>query len=174
MKLKYEILLSKFGEQAQTKWNENYVRKHFESVKDGLVLFERDPLIYKPGTDYEYSSLAYSLVSRVIEETSGKDYISHMIEICRQLGLENTCVDLNNPIILNRGRYVFVSFFFFQKSICTFVRRLSIKIDTEMYTELSSVHIALVSAGSIKTLEPPEVESLKKVINKINVWAFNK
>ena len=104
MKLKHDILLSKFGEDAQAKWNENYVKKHFQNVKDGLVLFENDPLIFKPGTDYEYSSLAYSLVSRIIEETSGKDYVTYMMEICQKLGLENTRVDLNNPIILNRAR----------------------------------------------------------------------
>jgi len=104
MELKHRILLSKFGEKAETNWNENYIKKHFKNVKDGLTLFERDPLIYEPGTDYEYSSLAYSLVSRIIEETSDKDYITYMRMICRQLGLENTCVDLNSPIISNRGR----------------------------------------------------------------------
>uniref|UniRef100_A0A7M6DQF5 Beta-lactamase-related domain-containing protein n=1 Tax=Clytia hemisphaerica TaxID=252671 RepID=A0A7M6DQF5_9CNID len=104
-KIKADILLQKYGKEANTKWDENLIMRHSKSVQDGLELFINDPLIYQPGTDYEYSSLAYSLVSRIIEETSGQDYVTYMKDVCRRLGMKNTCVDLNNPIIPNRGRY---------------------------------------------------------------------
>ena len=103
-KIKAEILRQKYGEEASTKWDENHIMRHYKNVKDGLELFINDPLIYQPGTDYEYSSLAYSLVSRIIEEASGQDYVTYMKDVCRRLGMKKTCVDLNNPIISNRGR----------------------------------------------------------------------
>lgn len=91
-------------EKSKTEWDENYISKHYDSVEDGLALFIDDPLIYEPGKGSEYSSVAYSLVSRILEESSGKDYITIMTSICQDLGMENTRVDLNEPIILNRGR----------------------------------------------------------------------
>jgi len=78
--------------------------EHYNTVEDGLKLFQSDPLIYKPDTDYLYSSLAYSVVSRIIEKVTGQQYVDYMKKICTGLGLENTCVDLNDPIIINRAR----------------------------------------------------------------------
>lgn len=75
-------------------------------MEEGLNLFRDDPLIYKPGTDYEYSSLAYSLISRMIETCSGKDYINYMNKLCTDLGMRSTKVDLNDPIISQRARYL--------------------------------------------------------------------
>lgn len=87
-------------------WDENYRMTHYKTIKDGLTMFLDDPLIYKPGTNYEYSSLAYSLVSRIIEERSGKSYVAYMNQVCGELGMPNTFVDLNNPIVLNRSKYM--------------------------------------------------------------------
>ena len=92
-------------EKSKKEWNENFIMEHYDTVKDGLVLFQEDPLIYEPGKGSEYSSLAYSLVSQLIEEVSGQDYVTFMKAVCQDLGLDNTCVDLNDPIISNRGRY---------------------------------------------------------------------
>lgn len=104
-RIKHEIMKGKFGELPTKKtWNENYSMKHYKKVQDGLALFQDDPLIYKPGTDFEYSSLAYSLVSRIIEESSGKDYITYMRGVRNDLGMVNTFVDLNNLIVLNRSK----------------------------------------------------------------------
>lgn len=58
-------------EKSKKEWNENYIKEHYNTVKEGLALFQEDPLIYEPGKGSEYSSLAYSLVSHLIEETSG-------------------------------------------------------------------------------------------------------
>ena len=52
-------------------WDENYIKEHYDTVKEGLDLFQDDPLIYEPGKGSEYSSLAYSLVSHLIEQASG-------------------------------------------------------------------------------------------------------
>lgn len=92
-------------EKSKKEWDENYIKEHYNTVKEGLALFQEDPLIYEPGKGSEYSSLGYSLVSQLIEEASGQDYIAFMRSVCDELRLDNTCVDLNDPIISNRGRY---------------------------------------------------------------------
>lgn len=94
--------VARYGEECLHS-NENYFMKHYDTVEAGLELFQDDPLIYKPGTDYEYSSLAYSLVSRAIEEASGIDYVKYMKKICKDIGMGATRVDLNNTITLNRS-----------------------------------------------------------------------
>jgi len=98
-----EIEISKFGNPPVNS-DENFIKEHYNTVEDGLKLFQNDPLVYKPDTDYLYSSLAYSVVSRIIEKVTGQQYVDYMKKICTGLGLENTCVDLNDPIIINRAR----------------------------------------------------------------------
>ena len=102
-KRKREIEVKKYGEKCLNS-DENYIQTNYKSVESGLSLFQDDPLIYKPGSDYEYSSLAYSLVSRIIEEASGKDYITYMEKICNDLSMHHTKVDLNDPVIYKRAR----------------------------------------------------------------------
>ena len=99
---KHDIEVEKYGEDCKNS-NENYIKEHYNTVEDGLALFQDDPLIYQPGYDYEYSSLAYSLVSRSIETVSGKDYPKYMKKVCRDMGMLSTSVDLNDPITFNRA-----------------------------------------------------------------------
>ena len=101
---KHEIEVKKYGEDCKNS-NENFIKDHYKTVEEGLALFQDDPLIYRPGEDYEYSSLAYSVVSHVIELVSGKDYPSYMKKVCKDLGMRLTKVDLNDPITYNRSMY---------------------------------------------------------------------
>jgi len=94
--------VKKYGEDC-TNSNENYIKEHYKTIEEGLQLFQDDPLIYKPGADYEYSSLAYSLISRTIEEVSGKDYPVYMKKLCKDIGMHSTRVDLNDPIMFKRS-----------------------------------------------------------------------
>ena len=101
---KREIEAKKYGEGCENS-NENFIKDHYKTVEEGLSLFLDDPLIFKPGEDYEYSSLAYSVISHVIELVSGKDYPSYMKKICNDIGMRVTRVDMNDPITYNRSMY---------------------------------------------------------------------
>lgn len=105
MKLKHEIVEAKFGAKTKTKWNEFYYRKHFDTMQDGLVLFKQDPLIYEPGKGFEYSSLTYSLVGRIIEIASGQKFGDCIKDICNRLCMKNTFVEDNDQIVNNRARF---------------------------------------------------------------------
>lgn len=50
----------------------------YESVAESLTIFKDRPLVHAPGTKYLYSSFAYNLLSAVMEQASGKDFL-HML-----------------------------------------------------------------------------------------------
>ena len=102
-KRKKDIETSKYGDDPK-KSNENYTKDNYKCVDDGLVLFKDDPLIFKPGSEYEYTSLGYSLISRIVEQVSGENFVDYMENICRDIGLYETKMELNDPIIYNRAR----------------------------------------------------------------------
>ena len=55
-----------------------YMRDHCESPLDGLELFADDPLLFAPGTRYQYSSYGWTLVGAVIEAAAGEPFLDFM------------------------------------------------------------------------------------------------
>ena len=55
-----------------------YMRGHCESPLDGLALFADDPLLFPPGTRYEYSSYGWTLVGAVVEAAAGEPFLDVM------------------------------------------------------------------------------------------------
>ncbi|XP_062404244.1 serine beta-lactamase-like protein LACTB, mitochondrial isoform X2 [Sardina pilchardus] len=83
---------------------EYYLKDRFENVIQALDLFKNDPLIYKPGTTFLYSTHAFSLLSAVVERVAGERFLDHMAKMFRELGMLNTVPDENDPIIYHRSR----------------------------------------------------------------------
>ncbi|XP_061534108.1 serine beta-lactamase-like protein LACTB, mitochondrial isoform X1 [Phycodurus eques] len=88
---------------------EYYLMDNFESVTQALGLFKDDPLIFKPGTTFLYSTHAYTLLSAVIEKAAGQRFLDVMTNLFRELGMLNTVPDQNEPIIYHRSRYYHLS-----------------------------------------------------------------
>ncbi|KAG9340709.1 hypothetical protein JZ751_020299 [Albula glossodonta] len=84
---------------------EYYLKKSFDNVIQALDLFKDDPLIFKPGTTFLYSTHAYTLLSAVVERVAGQRFLDHMMKVFRELGMLNTVPDENDPIIYHRSRY---------------------------------------------------------------------
>lgn len=84
---------------------EYYISKHYDTVKEAVAIFKDDPLLKMPGSDYLYTTHGWTLLSACIEGASGKDYVAYMKEMCYDLGLDNTIVELNDPIVYNRSKY---------------------------------------------------------------------
>ncbi|XP_061679811.1 serine beta-lactamase-like protein LACTB, mitochondrial isoform X2 [Syngnathoides biaculeatus] len=84
---------------------EYYLMDSFESVTQALGLFKDDPLIFKPGTTFLYSTHAYTLLSAVIEQAAGQHFLDVMTNLFRELGMHSTVPDQNEPIIYHRARY---------------------------------------------------------------------
>ncbi|KAI7811843.1 serine beta-lactamase-like protein LACTB, mitochondrial isoform X1 [Triplophysa rosa] len=84
---------------------EYYLKDSFENVIQALDLFKDDPLIFKPGTTFLYSTHAFTLLSTVVERATGQRFLDHMMMMFRELGMLNTVPDENDPIIYNRSRF---------------------------------------------------------------------
>lgn len=55
----------------------SFKNKQYESIEETLKLI-KDPLLFEPGTDYQYSTNAYNLLAAVIEGASGIRYQDYM------------------------------------------------------------------------------------------------
>ncbi|XP_067291873.1 serine beta-lactamase-like protein LACTB, mitochondrial isoform X1 [Pseudorasbora parva] len=84
---------------------EYYLKDNFENVIQALDLFKDDPLIFKPGSTFLYSTHAFTLLSAAVERVAGQRFLDHMMKMFRELGMLNTVPDENDPIIYNRSRF---------------------------------------------------------------------
>lgn len=85
---------------------ENFSAVNYPDVLSGLEIFQDDPLINEPGTEFSYSSYAWNLISAVIEGASGEPFLEFMErEVFDALGMENTVADHNQPVIAHRTRF---------------------------------------------------------------------
>ncbi|XP_068169182.1 serine beta-lactamase-like protein LACTB, mitochondrial isoform X3 [Antennarius striatus] len=83
---------------------EFYLKDKFESVTEALDLFKDDPLIFRPGTTYLYSTHAFTLLSAVMERAAGRSFLDLMMNMFHELGMVNTVPEENDPIIYHRSR----------------------------------------------------------------------
>lgn len=84
---------------------EYYLKDNYESVTQALDLFKDDPLIFKPGTTFLYSTHAFTLLSAAVERAAGQRFLDVMTNMFRELGMLNTVPDENDPIIYHRSRF---------------------------------------------------------------------
>ncbi|MEP1094264.1 MAG: serine hydrolase domain-containing protein [Cyclobacteriaceae bacterium] len=88
------------------KGNEMMSDVYYPTVKEGLVIFKEDDLLFEPGTDYSYSSYGWNLISAVIESASGEEFLPYMQKnIFDPLGMVNTTADIAINEIENRTKF---------------------------------------------------------------------
>ena len=75
-------------------WHENYSRKTYGSVAEGLELFVDDAPEFTPGTGFLYSTFGYSLLSRQMEAASGRSFPELLQdEVFGPAGMGGTAID---------------------------------------------------------------------------------
>lgn len=80
--------------------------KRFGSVKESLQIFADDTLLFKPGTDYSYSSYGWNLVSAVVEEAAGQPFLTYMKEkVFAPLDMDQTVAEYPDSLIYHRTSY---------------------------------------------------------------------
>ncbi|XP_069621680.1 serine beta-lactamase-like protein LACTB, mitochondrial [Ranitomeya imitator] len=84
---------------------EFYIKDKFNSVTEALELFKNDPLVFKPGSQFLYSTHAWTLLSAVLEHASGRKFLDYMQQMFRDLAMINTLPEEHEPIIYNRARF---------------------------------------------------------------------
>ncbi len=86
--------------------NEYLNFKNYSSIQESVAVFQNDPLLFEPGTNYKYATYNYTLLSAVIENASSQNFIDYMQEnVLKPLQLFNTTPDYVYNIIDNRARF---------------------------------------------------------------------
>lgn len=90
-----------YNSQDEFLLNETYV-----SVVDSLELFKHDPLLFAPGTEYKYSTFAFSLIAAAMEGASSGKSFKQIItaQVLEPLNLNDTVFDDQADIIPLRQR----------------------------------------------------------------------
>ena len=105
-KITPRLLAGHLGGIRHYEGDEFQITRHYESVADGLKIFQGDPLVAPPGTKFSYSSYGYNLLSAVIESASGETFLPYMHEhVFGPLGLRRTTEDQPAEIIEQRTRF---------------------------------------------------------------------
>ncbi|PCI31586.1 MAG: hypothetical protein COB54_09415 [Alphaproteobacteria bacterium] len=85
--------------------SEKYVFQHFDTVLSSLNLFQNDPLISVPGSEYHYSSYGYNLLSAVAEAAFEREFPEFLAYYLWQpLVMKHTVQDDVNLVIPGRAR----------------------------------------------------------------------
>ena len=79
--------------------------RHFKWLADGFTLFAADPLLFAPGTAFQYSTYGYSVVGCAIEGAAGMRFQDYVAEhVLRPAGMTHTFVDDVLEIVPHRAR----------------------------------------------------------------------
>ena len=82
-----------------------------ERPMDALPFFAGLPLLFEPGTYFEYSSYGWILVSAAVEAAAGKPFLAFMREqIFEPLGMNGTVADSSTEPIADRATHYFPRF----------------------------------------------------------------
>lgn len=86
-----------------SKGNENM--KPVASLEEGIRIFKDDPLLFKPGEYYSYSSYAVNLLQGVVEKAGGMSFEDYMRRhVWSPAGMLSTAFDIPERIVPHRAR----------------------------------------------------------------------
>lgn len=78
---------------------------HYKWLADGFALFATDPLLFRPGTAYSYSTYGYTVAGCAIEGASGSRFQDFVAEhVLKPAGMTHTFVDDVYEIVPHRAR----------------------------------------------------------------------
>jgi serine beta-lactamase-like protein LACTB len=86
--------------------NEYLNHINYNSIQESILVFQNDSLAFKPGTNYQYSSYNYTLLSAVIEGATSKPFLDYMQEsVIDPLKLSHTVPDYYYSLVDHRVRF---------------------------------------------------------------------
>ncbi len=81
-----------------------YMDRTNMSKDSAIVIIQKKPYLFEPGTSMKYSNIGYFLLSQIIEKVSGKPYAEFLQNnIFDPVGMKNTGVSNNDSIILKKA-----------------------------------------------------------------------
>lgn len=72
------------------------------SIKESTSIFKDDPLLFKPGTEYLYTSFDWILISLAMQEISGMPFEEYVkVKVLEPLGMQNTIAEVAGVVYPN-------------------------------------------------------------------------
>lgn len=69
-------------------------RRHFRNINEQVAVVKDSPLLFKPGTDFAYTSLGFNLAGAAIEQASGQPFGAYMSQaVFQPLGMNRTSLN---------------------------------------------------------------------------------
>ena len=88
------------------KKGEMMINKDFPNVKEALGVFKMDSLLHRPNTKYHYSTHAWTLLSLIIENTSGEPFLDYIqSNVFDSLDMNNTHAEEKNLLGIEKVSY---------------------------------------------------------------------
>lgn len=79
--------------------------RHYTDRITPLKIFEDDPLLFEPGTNYTYSTYGFNVLGAVVEAASGSEFVAYLREhIFRTAGMDHIGADDVYALIPHRAR----------------------------------------------------------------------
>jgi CubicO group peptidase (beta-lactamase class C family) len=88
-----QLASSTSGIRHYTYQDPTYNTINYPDVLSALEKFQKDPLLFEPGTAYHYSSYGWVLLSAVMEKASGQSFFEIMENTWTDLGMHHTVFD---------------------------------------------------------------------------------
>jgi CubicO group peptidase (beta-lactamase class C family) len=103
--VKVRHLLSHLGGVRSYAGDELQITRHYGSTLEGLSIFDKDPLLFEPGTKYSYTTYGFNLVGAAVEQASGMRFVDYLRDrITGPAGMLTLEADDQAKIIAGRSR----------------------------------------------------------------------
>jgi CubicO group peptidase (beta-lactamase class C family) len=90
--------------------NELFRNEHYNNSLESISIFKDDSLLFKPGTQYYYSSYGWNLIGAVVEGASHLNYLDYMLKnIWKPLGMKQTYGDVVDSIMADKSRFYYAT-----------------------------------------------------------------
>src|SRR5690606_18156796 len=90
--------------------NELIRKQHYNNALESISIFKSDTLLFKPGTQYHYSSYSWCLIGAVVEKISNQTYLDYMLEnIWKPLRMTHTYGDVVDSTMADRSKFYYVT-----------------------------------------------------------------
>lgn len=103
--VKVRHLLSHLGGVRSYAGEELQITRHYGSTVEGLSIFDKDALLFEPGTKYSYTTYGFNLLGAAVEQVSNKPFVDYLRErITGPAGMLTLEADSQAKIIPGRSR----------------------------------------------------------------------
>jgi serine beta-lactamase-like protein LACTB len=84
----------------------------FENVTKHVQHFKDEPLIFEPGTEFEYSNYGFQILGAIIESVLNETFENTMNKMFKELGMSSTFAERHEMIIHRRARHYMINKYF--------------------------------------------------------------